>query len=183
MNSISVSSGLQSWRCEQRVISKRFWMKLSNVFVLKALVLCMGTLSSGLAEDLEFDGWLLWYLPQWRYYQRPFFVFITCILSCIWLSSFYNVDDYIYTIVVSRWHGSDCVSAHIIGLSFLFIEMKELCESRAKLETSSHFQIYPGGGKSDRPPPIWNCQSTEWTLCFSMSPMRAHLKQSTNKKI
>ena len=31
-----------------------------------------------------------------------------------------------------------------IGLSFLFIEMKELCEARAKLETSSNFQIYPG---------------------------------------
>ena len=32
-------------------------------------------------------------------------------------------------------------------------------------------------------PPIWNCQSTEWTLCCSMSPMRAHSKWSTNKKI
>ena len=30
---------------------------------------------------------------------------------------------------------------------------------------------------------IWNCQSTEWTLCFSMRSMRAHLKQSTNRKI
>ena len=30
---------------------------------------------------------------------------------------------------------------------------------------------------------IWNCQSTEWTLCFSMQSMRAHLKQSTNRKI
>ena len=30
---------------------------------------------------------------------------------------------------------------------------------------------------------IWNCQSTEWTLHFSMQSMRAHLKQSTNKKI
>ena len=29
----------------------------------------------------------------------------------------------------------------LIGLSFLFIEMKELCEARAKLETSSNFQI------------------------------------------
>ena len=32
-----------------------------------------------------------------------------------------------------------------IGLSFLFIEMKELCEARAKLEMSSNFQIYPQG--------------------------------------
>ena len=29
--------------------------------------------------------------------------------------------------------------------------MKELCEARAKLETSSNFQIYPQGGKSDPP--------------------------------
>ena len=39
-----------------------------------------------------------------------------------------------------------------IGLSFLFIEMKELCEARAKLEMSSNFQIYPG--KTDDEPPI-----------------------------
>ena len=32
-------------------------------------------------------------------------------------------------------------------------------------------------------PPVRNCQTTEWTLHFSMWPMRAHLKQSTNKKI
>ena len=30
---------------------------------------------------------------------------------------------------------------------------------------------------------IWNCQSTVWTLHFSMWSMRAHLKQSTNRKI
>ena len=30
---------------------------------------------------------------------------------------------------------------------------------------------------------IWNWQSTEWTLYFSMQSMRAHLKQSTNRKI
>ena len=34
-------------------------------------------------------------------------------------------------------------------------------------------------GESD----VWNCQSTEWTLRFSMPSMRAHLKQSTNRKI
>ena len=37
------------------------------------------------------------------------------------------------------------------GLLFLFIEMKELCEARAKLEMSSNFQIYPG--KTDNGPP------------------------------
>ena len=68
-----------------------------------------------------------------------------------------------------------------IGLSFLFIEMKELCEARAKLETSSNFQIYLG--KTDDRPPIQNCQSTEWTLHFSMQSMRAYSKQSTNRKI
>ena len=31
--------------------------------------------------------------------------------------------------------------------------------------------------------PIWNCQSSEWTLHFSMWSMRAHTKQSTNRKI
>ena len=30
---------------------------------------------------------------------------------------------------------------------------------------------------------VWNCQSTEWTLHFSMWSIRAHLKQSTNRKI
>ena len=29
---------------------------------------------------------------------------------------------------------------------------------------------------------IWNWQSSETTLCFSMWSMRAHLKQSTNRK-
>ena len=37
-----------------------------------------------------------------------------------------------------------------------------------------HLTIYP---------PIWNCQSSEWTLCFSMWSMRANLKQSSNRKI
>ena len=30
---------------------------------------------------------------------------------------------------------------------------------------------------------IWNWQSTEWTLHFWMQSVRAHLKQSTNRKI
>ena len=30
---------------------------------------------------------------------------------------------------------------------------------------------------------IWNWQSSEWSLCFSMQSMRAHLKQSTHRKI
>ena len=33
------------------------------------------------------------------------------------------------------------------------------------------------------PPPVWNCQSSEWTLCFSMQSMRANSKQSSNRKI
>ena len=40
----------------------------------------------------------------------------------------------------------------LIGLSFLFIETKELCKARAKLEMSSHFQIYPRGVKLMDPP-------------------------------
>ena len=39
-----------------------------------------------------------------------------------------------------------------IGLLFVFIETKELCQARAKLEMSSNFQIYPG--KTDNEPPI-----------------------------
>ena len=39
-----------------------------------------------------------------------------------------------------------------------------------------NLQIYP-------PPPIQNCQSSEWTLRFSMQSMRAHSKQLTNRKI
>ena len=31
--------------------------------------------------------------------------------------------------------------------------------------------------------PIWNCQWKEWTLCWSMSSLRTHLKWSTYKKI
>ena len=30
---------------------------------------------------------------------------------------------------------------------------------------------------------VWNWQSSEWTLHFSMQSMRAHLKQSTHSKI
>ena len=39
----------------------------------------------------------------------------------------------------------------VIGLSFLFIETKELCEARAKLETSSNFQICPGKTDDELP--------------------------------
>ena len=55
--------------------------------------------------------------------------------------------------LVSNFHDN---FTDLIGLSFLFIEMKELCEARAKLEMSSHFQIYPWGGESDPPPLVSN---------------------------
>ena len=38
------------------------------------------------------------------------------------------------------------------------------------------------GESYDIPSPVWNWQRTEWTLHFSMQSMRAHLKQSTNRK-
>ena len=41
-----------------------------------------------------------------------------------------------------------------IGLLFLFIEMKELCEARAKLEMSSNLADKPTLANV---PPIWNC--------------------------
>ena len=37
--------------------------------------------------------------------------------------------------------------------------------------------------KTDGPPPVWNCQSSEWPLRFSMQSMSAHSKQSNNRKI
>ena len=43
----------------------------------------------------------------------------------------------------------------LIGLSFLFIEMKELCEARAKLEMSSNLADEPT--LADVLPPIRNC--------------------------
>ena len=43
---------------------------------------------------------------------------------------------------VSNFHDS---FTDLLGPLFLFIETKELCEARAKLEMSSNFQIYPGG--------------------------------------
>ena len=43
------------------------------------------------------------------------------------------------------------IYGQLVGLSFLFIEMKELCEARVKLEMSSNFQIYLG--KTDDYPP------------------------------
>ena len=44
-------------------------------------------------------------------------------------------------------------------------------------------EMSPGESVWYTPPWYWNWQSSEWTLCFSMQSMRAHLKQSTNKKI
>ena len=41
------------------------------------------------------------------------------------------------------WVSQEIDGKTFIGLSFLFIETKELCEARAKLEPSSYFQIYP----------------------------------------
>ena len=53
--------------------------------------------------------------------------------------------------------------------------------SKSKTWNELKFSDLPPRGKSD--PPMWNCQRTEWTLYFSMWPMRAHSKQSTNRKI
>ena len=52
-----------------------------------------------------------------------------------------------------------CEARAKLGLSFLFIETKELCEARAKLEMSSNVQIYPG--KTDDRPPSQTCQAGE----------------------
>ena len=56
----------------------------------------------------------------------------------------------------------------LIGLLFLFIETKELCEARGEAKHEKLTII----------PPIWNCQCSEWSLhFFSMQSMRAHTKQ------
>ena len=47
----------------------------------------------------------------------------------------------------------------IIGLLFLFIEMKELCEARANLEMSSNLADTPT--LADVLPPSQNCQSSK----------------------
>ena len=64
---------------------------------------------------------------------------------------------------VSNFHNN---FTDLIGLSFLFIETKELCEARAKLEMSSHFQIYPWGDKSD--PPVSNFHDNFTDLIVSI---------------
>ena len=54
-------------------------------------------------------------------------------------STILRVSTHIYGV------SQDIDGKMFIGLSFLFIETKELCEARAKLEMSSNFQIYPWG--------------------------------------
>ena len=94
-----------------------------------------------------------------------------------------------------------------IGLLFLFIETKELCEARAFETARAQSELFTfqcsqweliwnsqliGRYKEMSVwhqvnltiyPPIWNCQSSEWTLHFSMWSMRAHLKQSTKRAL
>ena len=55
------------------------------------------------------------------------------------------------------------------------------CHQWEPIQNSHLIRIYKEGNIP--PPPIWNCQRTEWTLCCSMWSMRAHSKQSTNRKI
>ena len=55
------------------------------------------------------------------------------------MSTVLRVSTHIYEVFLKEIDGKT-----FIGLLFLFIEMKELCEARAKLEMSSNFQIYLG---------------------------------------
>ena len=38
------------------------------------------------------------------------------------------------------------------------------------------------GESYDLPPPFWNCQSSEWTLCFSMQSMSNEKQKSSVKQ-
>ena len=62
---------------------------------------------------------------------------------------------------------------NIIGLSFL-IRMKELCEARAKLETSSNFQIYPWGVNLMIDPSVSNFHDNFTDLIFRFSCLPGH---------
>ena len=71
---------------------------------------------------------------------------------------------------VSNFHDN---FTDLSGLSFLFIEMKELCEARAKLEMCSNFQIYPWGAKSDPPSETVRGQSEHFTFqCDQWEPIQ-----------
>ena len=79
------------------------------------------------------------------------------------------IDIYIYIIpyVAYRFMLCNDQTSHttllcFIGLSFLFIEMKELCEARAKLEMSSNLADEPT--LADVLPPIQNCLMKKWQL-------------------
>ena len=79
-----------------------------------------------------------------------------------------------------------CVQWELIWNSQLIGRYKEMSpgESYGQLDLIWNSQLI-GRYKEMSPGEsyIWNCQSTEWTLRFSMQSMRAHLKQSTNRKI
>ena len=75
--------------------------------------------------------------------------------------------------------GQEC--QFLVGLSFQFIEMKELCEARAKLEMSSNLADEPT--LANVLPPIWNCLMKKWQLCVSILSMRTLLKQSFDEKV
>ena len=82
--------------------------------------------------------------------------------------------------------GESYSQSELIWNSQLIGRYKEMSpgESYGQWELIWNSQII--GGYKERSPDesyIWNCQSSEWTLRFSMLSMRAHLKQSTNRKI
>ena len=86
-----------------------------------------------------------------------------------------------YGLLVLTCHTAYSLSdACFVGLLFLFIETKELCEARAKTwnELKSGRQTYFG-----QCPPIWSCLMKKWQLCISIPSMRTHSKQSIDEKV
>ena len=79
-----------------------------------------------------------------------------------------------------------CSSLHYCP--FLLCLLIGLCEVRrpywwAQLNVQEFIFVRFTWVKLTINPLIWNCQTSEWTVCFSMWSMRTHSKQSTNRKI
>ena len=68
----------------------------------------------------------------------------------------------------------------LIGLSFLYRNERALW---SKTQTRNELKFGRQTFLGQCPPPMWNWQWKEWTLCWSIPSMRPHSKWSTYKKI
>ena len=70
---------------------------------------------------------------------------------------------------------------HLVGLSFLIRNKRALWRKSKTWNNELKFGRWTYC--SWCPPPIPNCQRKEWALCISIPSMRAHSKQSIDKKM